>query len=328
MWRMLPRTPFGKFVRCTAALALLALLVLASHGRGGRADATTTRAATASQTPGTRGDASPPSITGEPPFGSYDIVNGAITIPATLETTALPGFLSRPMTNERAPGIVVLHGCEGYRKRYDRIAQWLASYGYVAVAIDTLTPAGVTNSCGHSEGSRREGKDARATLAWLRAQPFVDGSRLGVIGYSMGGIATLDVADPLVPKETPAGLKAAVAYYPSCRYRTAESIAVPLAILDGDADDWTPAGPCIALARAGTSVGKTVLIETYPGATHAFNVDAPPRTAYGHPLRYDPVAAADAANRTLDFFSCYLGGAPAQPGAPPACATAAPSSSP
>jgi dienelactone hydrolase len=231
-----------------------------------------------------------------------------LTIPQTDNTPALPAWVARPKTPGRFAAIVVLHGCEGYRARYGRIADDLSHHGYVAIAIDTLAPRGERNACTDRAGSRLEADDARATLAWLRTQSYVDPDRLGVVGYSMGAIAALDLAVPQHPREAPPGLQAAVAYYPACVKRSPSNVVVPLRILDGSADDWTPAPPCAALAKAAAASGKPVDITTYDDATHAFNVDLPDREALGHPLHYDPVATKDAQSKMLRFFRTHLGG--------------------
>ena len=225
-----------------------------------------------------------------------------MTIPATAKTPALPAHLARPAATAAAPAVVVLHGCEGYRTRYGEIADDLAKAGFVAIAIDTLTPRGVTNSCEDRTGSSIEAADARATLAWLRKQPFVDPQKLAVVGYSMGAIAALDLADPFHTRAAPTGLRGAVAYYPACRKRDARNAVVPIRIFDGSADDWTPAAPCAALAAAAPAAGASIAITTYQGATHAFNVALPDRNAYGHPLRYDPAATAQARAQMLTFL--------------------------
>jgi dienelactone hydrolase len=239
-------------------------------------------------------------------IGAAGTASGETSVPATSETPQIPAYVARPAGSAPAPAVVVLHGCDGYTKHYALISDWLASHGYVAVAIDSLRARGRKNSCGDWSGSRDEAKDARATLAWLRLQPYVDGSRLALLGYSMGGIATLDIVAPNQPEELPKGLRAAVAYYPSCRNRVAAGVRAPLQILDGDADDWTPAAPCQVFATDAAQIGKSVSITTYPNATHAFNVNAPDRTRYGHHLRYDPAASAEAETQTLNFFRKYL----------------------
>jgi dienelactone hydrolase len=228
------------------------------------------------------------------------------SIPATSSTPEVPAYIARPDTTAPAPGVVVLHGCGGYGKHEVTVADWLAQHGYVAVAINSFAPRGVHNACGDPSGSRYEAQYARATLEWMRAQSYIDGSRLALIGYSMGARATLDIADPNTPEPLPAGLRAAIVYYPPCRKSKGSAVLVPIRILDGDADDWTPYGPCKALAESAAANGKSVTITTYPGATHAFDSDRPDRIYFGHHLRYDPQAAADAYTQTLDFFRKHL----------------------
>jgi dienelactone hydrolase len=231
-----------------------------------------------------------------------------ITIPASATQPALIGYFKRPTAPGPAPAILVLHGCGGFGTREITWVNTFAAQGYVALAIDTLTPQGLTNGCGNTESSYVGSHYAAAALQWLAAQPSVDATRLGLLGSSEGAVETLDIVDPrATPIAVPAGLRAAVAYYPACARRDAD-VLVPLQILDGDADDWTPAPPCGVLATAATAAGKTVLITTYPGATHDFNVpsDRAVRYSRGHRLVYDPPAAQDALAKTLAFFARYL----------------------
>jgi dienelactone hydrolase len=229
-------------------------------------------------------------------------------VPASAALPAIPAYIARPAGGAARPAILILHGCGGYSRRYARIADRLAAHGYVAVAIDTLRPRGVRNACQERSGSRLEAAYARATLAWMRTRPQVDGARLGLLGYSMGAIATLDLVDPQHPVASPAGVRAAVAYYPACRNRTAANLRTPLLILIGTADDWTPAAPCRDLAAAGARLDAPVSIVQYEGATHAFDVARPARGAYGHRLQFDAAAASDAWRQSLTFLDRYLGG--------------------
>jgi dienelactone hydrolase len=230
----------------------------------------------------------------------------AVKVPATATTPEVPAYLAKPAGAAPAPAVVVLHGCEGYSDAYRGVADWLASHGYVALAIDALAPLGMRNGCTDTSTIRAEARDAYAALAWLRTQPYVDGTRLALLGYSAGAIATLGLVDNAALPNAPAGLRAAVAYYPACDGRDAANDTVPLRILDGSDDDWLDPAPCKALADAAAAAGKTIVITTYPGAKHAFNFPGPDRTAFGHHLGYDPKAAADAQAQTLAFLQQYL----------------------
>ena len=114
--------------------------------------------------------------------------------------------------------------------------------------------------------------DAYAALAALRALPYIDGKRIGIMGGSHGGSTTLAAmvaaSDSYAP---PDGFIAAIALYPSCsaRYGTWSTVQqygsygpvtgyagvyhplAPLLILTGELDDWTPAEPCRELVERG-----------------------------------------------------------------------------
>ena len=233
-----------------------------------------------------------------------------LTVPATATTPAIPAYVARPAGTAPRPAVLLLHGCEGFSGTYAGIADSLARSGYVTVGIDSIAAAGEKSGCSDPSASRQQAADARTTLAWMQTQPYIDAQHIALLGYSMGSIAALDIIDNRAITAAPAGLRAAILYYPACRGRDPQSILVPLRIFDGDADDWIPAQPCHDLADDAAGDGKTVSITTYPGATHAFNVNSPDRVFQGHHLSYDSKAAADAEKNTLLFLQQYLNPAP------------------
>lgn len=106
---------------------------------------------------------------------------------------------------------------------------------------------------------------------------------------------------------------------PACRqpldYRAGWKTKVPLLILIGEKDDWTPAEPCIDLAARAAARGDAVTIQVYAHAYHDF--DAPSAklrvrkniatTASGTATTgTEPAARADAIERTPAFFARYL----------------------
>jgi dienelactone hydrolase len=233
----------------------------------------------------------------------------AVTIAQSSSAPEITGILARPAGPGPFPAVLVLHGCAGLGPLEHVVVAGLAREGFVALAIDTLKPQGVTNACeGAVKGAIRISAGyAAASLAWLAAQPDVRANELGVVGYSMGAIEILDLIDPFAAHAPPPGLRAAVAYYPACRARDGASTTLPLLILDGDADDWTPSGPCQDLAKAAIAAGKTVEITTYPGATHNFNTPRDHDVVYlGHHIHYDQAAADDAREKTNAFLHRFL----------------------
>ncbi|MGH7046947.1 MAG: dienelactone hydrolase family protein, partial [Stellaceae bacterium] len=224
-------------------------------------------------------------------------------------TRPLLGYLAKPDAPGRHPAVVILHGCGGFAVYYPVIADVLKSYGYVALAIDSLGGMNVCLRAG-GNGSIAEAFDAYAALEWLARQDFVDPDRVAVLGFSMGGIAALDDIEAGVGAIEKAGkrhFRAAIAYYPCTRHR-AGVMTVPTLVLVGDKDDWTPASYCREMMARRNGKGAPVKLVVYAGATHAFNLPGPPRQYMGHRLVYDPQATAEAWRQVRDFLQMTLAG--------------------
>jgi dienelactone hydrolase len=173
-------------------------------------------------------------------------------------------------------------------------------------------------------------KDAYAALRYLQAQPFVRPDRVGVVGWSQGG-ATVLLAIAAHNSARPSGLahdfRAAVAFYPgrcSDRFQSRPFVnadpgswttAIPLLVLFGEADNWTPSAPCAELIAAAKARGAPAEIKLYPGALHVFDAPNLPRRelpAYRMASGVVPIvgtdhaARADALVRVKDFLRGLL----------------------
>ncbi len=193
--------------------------------------------------------------------------------------TALPARLFRPDGAGPFPAVVLLHGCAGLLPKHEDWAETLADWGYVALVIDSFSTRRVDRICEADNAvwarfrALRQA-DAHAALRYLGQQPFVDPSRIGVIGWSNGGTIVLD----LVAKDS--AFRAAVAFYPSCWQFQQESglntllSLAPTLVLMGRADDWTRPRYCQALF-AGREAAS---LRLYDGAYHDFDNRREPLT--------------------------------------------------
>ncbi len=150
--------------------------------------------------------------------------------------------------------------------------------------------------------------DGRAALRYLQAQPFVVADRVALMGWSEGGGAVLRTVNETT------GFHAAIAFYPARCNRTQLGphwrSLIPLLILVGEADVWTPARPCRSLVRAANG-GASIELQTYPGAYHDFdwpNVPVHEISAYRTSAGVVPITGTDPAARAdaLERVPAYL----------------------
>lgn len=201
---------------------------------------------------------------------------------ANTASTPLVGYLYRPMGVGPFPAVVALHGCGGIFNRAGSVqrrnvdwAERLTAAGIAVLFPDSFNPRGVRQVCTLSQAERPvypfgRSFDANGAADWLAAQPFIDKSRLGLIGWSHGGSTVLwTVREGGAPNTV--DFKTAIAFYPGCKVpseRPNWKPRLPLKILIGALDDWTPVEPCRDL-----SAKHSVPLIEYPDAYHGF--DAP-----------------------------------------------------
>jgi len=249
--------------------------------------------------------------------------------------TIIDGYLFKPMGQGPFPALVALHGCSGlftksgrFQKRDWDWARRLQSFGYVVLFPDSLTPRGKEQICtrkdiGGTMPFRERPRDAYGALRWLQSQPFVRKDRVGLLGWSNGGTTVLSAIDAR-SRARPVGIaddfRVAVAFYPGCRSTEKKinwTTHIPLTILIGEADDWTPASPCASLANRACREGAPVEIVIYPEAHHGFDAPDQPlrvRSGLAHTSRRDGQATigtnaparADAIDRVRGLLSSHL----------------------
>jgi carboxymethylenebutenolidase len=210
----------------------------------------------------------------------------------------------------RAPAVVVLMEAFGLTTHIRRVCDRLAAAGFHALAPDIYRGQQFSyESLDQAIAKLRSLDDAQvmdevgASLDWLAQQPEVDGARLAVQGYCMGGRLAFVAGCRHAGR-----LRATVAYYGSgiCPEgekdrlgRTppiAESaaLAAPLLLVYGGADPGIPPAEHARLAQRLGELGKRYVLSVYPGAGHGFCCED--RAAYA------PAAAEAAHAETVEFL--------------------------
>ena len=238
--------------------------------------------------------------------GAIVLLVSACGAPSTgrRQSLALPSLdagLWRPAGDRPSPAVVLLPGGTGVEPNHPVWAGWLAEQGYVAMLIQTGRYPDVSAMVGQALTARD----------YLRSQPFVDGDRIAVMGFSRGGAAVLTaqtVMGDAPPREPP--FRAGIAFYPPGCSPRIQRLASPLLLFLGGADGSPQL--CLDLQqRLGASGGGPVDVVVFPGALHAFD-DARWRTATpsesGPPMQYDSAATAVAQSRIRAFLATHLRG--------------------
>ena len=168
-------------------------------------------------------------------------------------------------------------------------ASWLASQGYVALAPDYFAPLGVTAKTfdldtffvQYSDESREVMTEA---LECLKSLSYVDGNRLGTVGFSLGGYFGFILASR-------DDIKGVVSSYGA--YHGAPISRRPAKYSWPDRISWAT-----EVRGLLTRAGKSFELVVYPNAEHAFD-------KVGEPT-YNAAVTVEARAKTLDFLGNNL----------------------
>ena len=196
-----------------------------------------------------------------------------VTVTAELH---LPNDLSRPV-----PAMLIMHGSGGLTASAPKAKHWtglLNSWGVATLVIDSFGPRGLMETGTNQQvlSGFANVADAFAGLRTLANDPRIDASRIGIMGFSRGGNASLNTAfESFRRVSVPGDLRFAVhiPLYASCatQYRDEATDKSPILYLHGEADNLTRIEPCREHLRWFESMGSPVTFVAYKGAHHDFD---------------------------------------------------------
>ncbi len=246
--------------------------------------------------------------------------------------TELVGYLYAPVgVQGPAPAVVLMHGRAGaysslangvydastLSMRHRFWAQYWAGRGYYAIIVDGFGPRGYPGGFGRGSYSQRPAEvnevtvrplDAYGALKYLRTLPGVDDDRIGLMGWSNGGSATLaTMADDKPGDMRRLGFRAGIAMYPACglhnRFaRTGYTTYAPVRVFMGTDDEEVSHDRCRDLIGIARARGHDVEFVSYRGATHSFDDPGRRRQSVAANAR----ATADVRERLGAFFDAAL----------------------
>jgi carboxymethylenebutenolidase len=246
----------------------------------------------------------------------------AATTPPSFEDTSFPSASGRPMKaalalpagDQPRPAVIVIHEAFGLNRDIREKTARVAAMGYVALAPDLFDKPAPKPICiartlrqvGKGQGEALD--DLEAARAWLADQPYVDGSRIGVMGFCMGGAFAL-----LLASQAP--LAAAAPFYGQAPADSDEASPYermcPVVASYGGRDRFLRGVP----KRLDEALERHDIdheVSVYPDAGHSYMSDHKgifAKIGSWGPMKlgFRPEAAEDSWQRVEAFFGKHLG---------------------
>jgi len=242
--------------------------------------------------------------------------------------TKLVAYVFEASTPGPHAAVVMLHGragpysslangtytAETLSKRHKEWGGFWAERGYIAILVDSFGPRGYPS--GFPRGSyddRPEAVseqtvrplDAYGALRYLRGRRDVIKDRIGVQGWSNGGMTVLVTMSDHAPGLEQPGFRAALAEYPGCGMKAVQGAYhnyAPLLMMIAGADEEVSPERCQEFADKARAAGNKLEKIVYAGADH--NFDDPGKTKQAKAANRK--ATADAMRRAEAFFAANL----------------------
>ena len=216
-------------------------------------------------------------------------------------------YISRGASTKKLPGVILLQEAFGVNSHIQELADRIAQEGYVVYAPELFHhTAGDHFTCSYTEFETKAMPhylgvtpqtldiDLQGTFEAMQADPTLDPSRLGSIGFCMGGKASF-YANSILP------LKAAISFYGGGIDQLidrAEFQNAPLFLAWGGKDDHIKADARRAISGALSRAKKPFIEITFSDAGHGFFCD--------QRASYHPDSAVMAFSMVKSFFTRYL----------------------
>jgi dienelactone hydrolase len=223
----------------------------------------------------------------------------------------------------RVPAVVVCHGSDGVDGRGGFHIAALNAAGIATLEVDMWAGrTTVRGAAGRPSSVPQTLPDAFAALAFLATQPEIDPERIGIAGFSWGGVVSLlsaTKANAAAHAAPGTAFKAHAAFYPALwsynrapGHDFADLTGAPVLVQAGGADAYDDPEVCAGFLASLTPTDRAhVSLVVHDGATHAFDRDLPAKTItdpYAHKGKGGPVLfefnpkAAQAARANLVAF--------------------------
>lgn len=206
------------------------------------------------------------------------------------------GYLAADDGAASQPALILVHEWWGLNEHVKDLTRRFAGQGYVVLAPDLYDGAKTKDP--EEAGKLMQGLDKNkaleklnAAVAYLQSLPAVEGDRIGVTGFCMGGTFALLLA------AHNKSVRASAPFYGDIPTDDElRDLSAPVLFIGAENDFWITKDKMDRLDEGLKKYGKEGEVKVYEGVGHAFFNDTRPEA-------YDKDAAEDAWRRVTGFFA-------------------------
>lgn len=215
------------------------------------------------------------------------------------DSTSLKGYIAYDMnSNEKRPGVLIVHEWWGHNDYVRRRADMLAELGYTALAVDMYGDGKLAD---HPDDAGKFAMSVmtnlpeatsrfNAAMNVLKSHASVDGEKIGAIGYCFGGSVVLTMAN------SGADLDAVAAFHSGVQLPVMpnDKLKAKVLVCNGADDPFINPESVTAFKSVLDSINADYTYVSYPGVKHSFTSKEADANGekFSLPLAYD--ADADA----------------------------------
>lgn len=210
-------------------------------------------------------------------------------------------FFVRPRAPGKYPAVIVLHDWWGMNDYIRRVCMRFGKEGFVAQAVslfdgEETERAEVARILMRYLDPDKVIATVQSYVDLLKTLPFVNGRKIALVGFLMGGYYALQSAAHV------RGVAAVVAYYgrfPRSVIEEINKISIPVLFIAGGTVDWLEREEVKEIAEGLLGKGKKGRVLHYPHVSQAFFDDR-------HIDEYDYISAEDAWKQGIAFLKAEL----------------------
>jgi dienelactone hydrolase len=192
-------------------------------------------------------------------------------------------LLPRTDTPQQFPAVIILHSTSGIDSTGQFYAKALNKAGIATLELDLWGARGLMGGSGNRPASPQETlPDVFSALHYLAQREEIDADKIGIMGFSWGGVLSMFTATEQYMSMTGSPLRFAghVAHYPICwLYNNSNipgsefsNLTAPILIQSGELDDYDTPSTCPLMVKSlAKEDAELITINMFKRAYHAWD---------------------------------------------------------